>query len=547
MITLKHHIKSLSDAEFILHKQLNYSYAFRKLYHNIDKLKDVEYLKIIKDEYHLNDIELRSIISEVKTKFKQTKTNKEQLEADIVSLESDIKKVELLPKSKKNIRLLHKLKNKLNYKNKTLSKDIVFGSKKLLKRLSYLNNDKLLNKNAITETKKQYSDNRILPIFILGEANRYGNRFIKFDLLNNKITYKPQRGVKIDIEFSCYKSHKDKLIKLQSAIDNKEIAVSIMLSTDYVYLIYDDEVLNGYAINTVERTKEVKKINDIHIDKETKTQLIKDVYKKYYDIQKEKKLKDKLNYRYLAIDTNPDYIGCSIIDKVNDNDINIVHTFNYDLRELNSKENHKLNNKRIHGICHVWKDIFEVASYYNCGYIVLEELNFKGDDIGNTEGNRKTKNLWYRELSANLITKYCNKLGIIKLEINPCYTSFIGNMQYEYIDPINASIEIGRRGIFKYNKGKFYPEFDTGTIVNAMSKLNELRDVSSIKDCESWVEMYREVRQSGLRFRATYDDTAMNHQVVFNIIHSKIRKDIFRPNNIGKMLDISYKFIKLCV
>ena len=75
-------------------------------------------------------------------------------------------------------------KNKLNYKNKTLSKDIVFGSKKLLKRLSYLNNDKLLNKNAITETKKQYSDNRILPIFILGEANRYGNRFIKFDLLN---------------------------------------------------------------------------------------------------------------------------------------------------------------------------------------------------------------------------------------------------------------------------------------------------------------------------------------------------------------------------
>jgi hypothetical protein len=120
-------------------------------------------------------------------------------------------------------------------------------------------------------------------------------------------------------------------------------------------------------------------------------------------------------------------------------------------------------------------------------------------------------------------------------------------MQYEYIDPINASIEIGRRGIFKYNKGKFYPEFDTGTIVNAMSKLNELRDVSSIKDCESWVEMYREVRQSGLRFRATYDDTAMNHQVVFNIIHSKIRKDIFRPNNIGKMLDISYKFIKLCV
>lgn len=39
------------------------------------------------------------------------------------------------------------------------------------------------------------------------------------------------------------------------------------------------------------------------------------------------------------------------------------------------------------------------------------------------------------------------------IEVNPAYSSFVGNMSYDYFDPISASLEICRRGINKYIKG----------------------------------------------------------------------------------------------
>ena len=234
----------------------------------------------------------------------------------------------------------------------------------------------------------------------------------------------------------------------------------------------------------------------------------------------------------MSIDTNPYYIGCSILDKCGD-DVKIVHTFNYDLSKLNElnpkdKTNNidkiHVNNKRKYGISHIWKDIFKIFDYYRCGYLVVEDLDIKDNNLGNTVSNRKVNNLWYRELSNNLIDKYCNRLGVIKIGVNPCYSSFIGNVLNSCIDPVNASIEIGRRGMYKYAKGRFYPKFDIGTIMNAMSNLNKMRDVSVIKDCLSWVEIYRKVKETGLRYRATLDDINILYRVVTNLDHLLIGK-----------------------
>lgn len=554
MITLKLNIKHLSDTDFVFNKQLQYSYAFRKIYKNLDKIKDLDYLKYLKNKFNLNDIELRSVISEVQTKFNQTQTNKIQCEEKILEISEEIKK---LKESKSNIRKIFKLNHKLEKTNNSLSKDITFGGKINLKKISFLNNNIKDNLELINDIKYKYQQNRILPISLLGEANQVGNRFFKFDLTNNKIFYKPKRGVKIEIIFTCYNSHKKTFIKLQELIDKKEIAITVNLSTNYICLSYDDEKFNGFDVDIKQRTSEVKKINSQHIDKQTKTDLIKAIYCKYYQQQRDRKLLNKLDYRYLSIDTNPDYIGCSIIDKVGDkpDGIKIIKCFNYDLtilnkpidktiKKYNTNEYRKhINNKRKHGICHIWKDIFMMCKYYNCAYIVLEDLNVKPKDMGNKTSNRKVNNVWYRELSTKLIDKYINKLGLIKIEINPCYTSFIGNIKYYYIDPINASIEIGRRGIYKYIKYKFYPVLTTGTIENAMSKLlklnslndinsNELRDVSFIKDCGNWVDMYRKVRESGLRYRATIDDSYCDYQVVNNINHSKVEKLLFSNENV---------------
>ena len=535
MQSIKLNIKTCSNSEYLLEKQRNYSYAFHKLYRRIDLIKNKQYLAILQDEFNLSDIEIRSLASEVQSKFDKTLTDKKDLEKEIVEIENEIKETLLLPKTNKNVRTLHKLRKDLAYKLRRLPQDITFGSKTLLKKLSYLNNDKELNAEKIIETKAEYVDKRIMSFYLLGEANQYGNRFINFDLENNKLEYKPKRGTKIEIEFSCYHSYKKTLKELQYYSDHKLIPISLFISSDSISLSYDDKILNGFAINESERRNEVKEIKKNHIDPIVIKDLISKVYIQYNENLKQRMLNKKLNYRYLAIDTNPDYIGCSIIDKVGDKDIKVVHAFNYNVKEQNEKTDKScdipckthVNNQRKYSIYHIWKDIFKVFSYYNCGYLVLEELDFKNDDLGNKEANRKTKNLWYRTISSGLIDKYCNRLGIIKIEINPVYTSFIGNILHPYVDPINASIEIGRRGIFKFIKDMFYPEFDMGTILNTMSRLNQPRDVSVIKDRSNWVEAYREVAKSELRYRANIEDLVIKPHVVCNVLHSKAKKEIY--------------------
>ena len=60
MITIKLNIKDTSDSTYIKNKQLNYSYAFRKLYNSINFIDDKNYLNNFKLDFNLNAL---SIIS----------------------------------------------------------------------------------------------------------------------------------------------------------------------------------------------------------------------------------------------------------------------------------------------------------------------------------------------------------------------------------------------------------------------------------------------------------------------------------------------------
>ena len=71
---------------------------------------------------------------------------------------------------------------------------------------------------------------------------------------------------------------------------------------------------------------------------------------------------------------------------------------------------------------------------------------------GSKEANRKTKNIWNRELIEEQILKHCNLKGIELRKVQPSYSSFIGNIMYTHFDPINAAIELARRGLYKYIK-----------------------------------------------------------------------------------------------
>lgn len=542
MKTIKLKIKECSDVNFIAVKQKNYSYAFRKAYKNYDRIGNKQYIDSLKGVFYLNDIEVRSLLSEVKTRFKQTQTDKDDLEKKIVDVENEINVINdkinnYLLKDNLSLNKLKrrrfKLNNKLSLYNKRLSKDIVFGGYSLVKKISYLSNDKGRNRSKLNETIEEYRQERLRSFYIMGEANQEGNRFFKFDFQNKVIIYKPQKGIKIELKFGNYSSYKKELLLLQNLIEDKKIAITVYLSTNYISITFDDEKLYNYAIDEKERKKEILDKTKNITDKDTRTNIIKKIYQKYYKEQERLKLDSKLDYRYFSVDLNPDYIGCSILDKLDDDgEFKVVKAFYYNFTDINKKlprlataeERKRRNNQKKHDLYHVWKEIFKKISYYNCGYFILEDLNLKNTDLENKEGNRKVNNVWHREITNKLIEKYCTKKGIIKVEVNPIYSSFIGNLQYDYIDPINASIEIGRRGMIKYIKNNsFYPEIDMGTILNAMSRLNNgLRDVSRIKDRGSWNGLYRLIKTTRLRYRMMLDDCKRSYNIVNNMSHKNV-------------------------
>ena len=82
-----------------------------------------------------------------------------------------------------------------------------------------------------------------------------------------------------------------------------------------------------------------------------------------------------------------------------------------------------------------------------CKSVFIEDLCFKTSSSIKIS-NRKNKNLWKRELFINNLTKRLNILGIRIYSVNPAYSSFIGNLMYDYTDAVNASIEIEKNTIY---------------------------------------------------------------------------------------------------
>ena len=85
-------------------------------------------------------------------------------------------------------------------------------------------------------------------------------------------------------------------------------------------------------------------------------------------------------------------------------------------------------------------------------------------------------------------------------KVNPAYSSFIGNLQFNFDDPINASLEIGRRGyecIIKKTK-QFYPE-----IILKEELRSQWKDKLNLDDIKSWKELFNLIKNLGMRYRVS--------------------------------------------
>ena len=356
------------------------------------------------------------------------------------------------------------------------NKKVIFGGKY-----------NLINKLKNKITKEEYQLKRLYPINIQGEELKQGNRSFKLDIIeNNQIIFKLSKNKHIELKLPNLRNNiKKELFKLQEINEVKQN------QRGYTYSIRFD--LTNIYISFEEFKQEPIKLN---------------------------------KNRCLGIDLNPDTIGISVLE----NDA-VIHAQEFSLKPIFSKIlNEKLSsnsnrmkyfqNKLKFETFEISKSISLIAKQFNCKSVFIEDLHFKGSSTIKIS-NRKNKNLWKRELFINNLTKRLNILGIRLYSINPAYSSFIGNLMYDYSDAVNASIEIARRGFeyrIKKNKTGFYP--------NLLVKHQWKEMATKITD---WKKFFIEVKNLKLKYRVSLNDCL--HE--FNV---------FQQNSSHKSMVLNYVF-----
>lgn len=515
----KLHIREVIDPEGILPGiKKKFGYAMRHSHKRIEELADTNVLNEIKKRFGLVDVEMRSIKTKVICDMDGFNEIKEKERGDLEDMKKDLsKKKKSLEQTengtegrKKIVGGVFKLDRKINKKERGLQRSAqVFGRKSNLQEITRLFNkinsekdEHELNrlKRRLDKVKKTFQDQRIGNVYLVGEANQKGNRFFEFNLSDGEVVFKPRKGQRIVFKVTIGKNRRKEMKKLEEMAKDKRIAITVEIMDDHLSLMFDSQILRGFAVDTQGRNEEVKKIKASKLTKIQQTAEIKSAYKLFYQKQEETMLIGKLPNRFIGIDINPGCIGYSIIDKKRDGSFTIVEVGSFHLGEELTKKlglrpsdprQKKQNNKRKHELTQILLQIFAIAKHHRCFGFVVEELDFKQEEKSK-EANRQTKNIWHRQMISNMIKKKTDEEGMRLVEVNPVYSSFIGNVMWNVFDAAAASIEIARRGAFKFEKDRFYPNID-GTILRTLAEVagdtSILEDVALIKDVH-WKDLF---------------------------------------------------------
>lgn len=369
--------------------------------------------------------------------------------------EKDVRsQVNQLFKGKLNSWLLQcAIKEGKSIQERCCNKKVIFGGKSLYRR--YL-------RGLIC--KEDFNKQRQLPISSQGEMLQRGNRMFDFHLGNQSLVFKVSKDKHIDIQLGhIHRTLQKELNKLNELCYDKKATVSIKLNNDYIWIIYDEKIL----CNSV-------KING---------------------------LKDN---RILGLDMNPNYIGLSVIEFDKEDKFKILHKQVFDLKGLTNKN--VSNNKRQYEIIKICHTINNLINYWKCKRLSIEELNIKPSDKGQGKTfNRLCNNVWDRSLVVNKLKMLSTVYGFDFIEVNPAYSSFIGNLVYgDDVTPdmIAASIEIARRGYKKYKKNWFYPIFDIDCL--------DERWKQTLTGVKNWKEAFLKLKNSKVKYRVLLNDIIQN-------------------------------------
>ena len=408
------------------------------------------------------------------------------------------KEITELQKSMNNIFVDSHFKNSAIFDSKTLlhNDKVIFGGKKLFI-------DRCQNKIS----KDEFQLKKLRPIYSVGESPQKGNR--KFSIVTeNHIIFKPTKEEHFLLEINPSKNYQKYLIQLSDLASQKKISIDFKLGFEYIYVSFD---LNK--------------------------------------LKNERKITSKIKDRYFAIDMNPNYVGYTIIDWIDEKNYKIIDKGCFSLKKLNdfddslkgkgfsseSKERKYISNKRNYEISDIAHKLERIAKHYRCEFFVMEDLSIPSKDNGKGKRfNRLCNQQWCRNRFCNILKKLC-KLDKIKiLEVIPNYSSFIGNLVYrseKLPDFVLSSIEISRRG-YEFNhqyilkdkeqkKNIVFGNFDEDKVIYIQS----LEELGISEPFSSFKELYDKVKKSKVRYRFPLEQCSM---MVFRKKHIKTYQTLYK-------------------
>lgn len=299
-------------------------------------------------------------------------------------------------------------------------------------------------------SKEQIQQLRLLPLSIVGETSKHGNRKFELDIENSLVIFKLSRNQKILLTLPKLKNNYKKLLtKLQQSAENSQVSYQVKLTNTDIFFSFDDT-----------------------------------------------KLETNINYtpiatRHAGIDLNPNYIALSIFDE--DNRLFSRMWKLSDLTINDSDNSSYLVNKSKHEISQISKQIQHICVGYNVNLLTIEDLSIKNQNHNKGKNfNRLVNNVWNRKLTAQLIEKRCKRFFTVK-KVFPHYSSFIGNLIYQLPDPISAACEIARRG---YKRKEFYP-----MLINVCTLKNLWKEEVEWPHYKTWKELFTFIKDSKMRYR----------------------------------------------
>ena len=373
--------------------------------------------------------------------------------------------------------------------SKNKEKKIIFGGKKLF-----------LERQKDKISREDYKIAKLRPLQVVGAAFNKGN--CKFQILSkSEILFKPNSREHFSLNLeNIGKNYEKKLEMLILAQSNCELPISYKLSKDYVFVTFDNYLIEKHRFK--------------------KTQKLKD--------------------RIFAIDLNPNYIGWSVVDWESSNNHRTIKSGVISLKALNdydnslknkgfsseSSERKYISNKRNVECIEIAYELCKLANHYRCEVFGLEDLHIKNLDKGNGKKfNKLCNNQWCRNRLVSTIEKLNELYGIKTQKVVANYSSFEGNIVYreeKLPDMCLSSIEIGRRAYEFYHQYVLKDKSKDKNIIfdkleNVRNRIEQsLEELGYEGTWDTLLDLYYSLKKVKCKYRFSAEDALKKHPNSFS-------------------------------